>query len=266
MAEANGDAETGNGEGTQETPPANGHTNDGEESIPRSRFVAALNNATDKYSALETKYKALESRLAQSATTPPPREFARSELLAAVDKGQMTLEQADAVWEKQIITRATNEARTVAGQELSQREVARRVDAEMRRYKELVPGVMQEGSKERERVSAEYRFMVSLGSPEGRETELAALRAVYGSTEKIERARGADTALDSEQQSGGAGGGTGRDDAANKGGDLARTLTARERDFYQKQIDGGRYKDWAAVNEELKFANPATRRKMGAKV
>ena len=120
---------------------------------------------------------------------------------------------------------------------------------------------MRDGTEEREKVAKEYRDLVARGSPKDRSTELAALRVVFGSIEKIEKAQSRSKPdVQSDEQTG-AGGDTGGGEA-----DKVKGLTARERAYYTDQIAKGRYKDWDAVKEELTYAKTALRRKMGAKV
>ncbi len=103
--------------------------------------------------------------------------------------------------------------------------------------------------------------------PDATETELAALRAIYGPIEKIQKGRSrSERSVEPEEQSGG-GGDT--DDGSKKGGSnyaLVKTLSAREREHYDAQIKAKRYKDWSEVEAELKYASATVRRRMGAKV
>ena len=243
----------------RETPPATGAKHqdgsgdkpDRSEWIPRARFDELVDQVRDLKGKLENPPE----------VKAPPREFTRAELAASVEKGDLTQDQANNLWERQIIKRADDSARETANQVVTDRETARSIDADMLRYKELIPAVMRDGTEEREKVAKEYRDLVARGSPKDRSTELAALRVVFGSIEKIEKAQSRSKPdVQSDEQTG-AGGDTG-------GGEVEKVkgLTARERAYYTDQIAKGRYKDWDAVKEELTYAKTALRRKMGAKV
>lgn len=255
------------GEGDDgEKKPDSKKDDDGEEQVPRSRLVAALK---DQEARLSGQITALRDELAKSKEKPAdkPQAVSRADLLAAVDEGKMSLAQADQVWEKQITDRATQQATAAASQEASHREAKGRIDDELRRYKEAIPAAWRDGSDERSKVVDEYRHLVSIGMPDATQTELAALRAVYGPIEKIQKSRSqSQRAVEAEEQSGG--GGDTDDATRGKGSNyaLVKTLSAREKEHYDAQIKAKRYKDWSEVEAELKYANQATRRRMGAKV
>jgi len=238
---------------------------DEEETIPRSRLVAALK---DQETRLTAQITALTAEVAKSKEKPveKPREVSRAELLAAVDDGKMSLAQADQVWEKQITERAIERATAAASEVVNQRDARRRIDEDLRRYKEAVPAAWREGTDERARVAEEYRHLLSIGMPEATETELAALRAVYGPIEKIQKGRSkSERSVEAEEQSGGGG----EEGGSKKSGSnyaMVKTLSARQREHYEGQIKAGRYAGWAAVEEELKYANKDVLRRNGARV
>ncbi len=246
------------GAGKQKTPSAEAEQQDkggkpNGDWIPKSRLDEVLGEVRE-----------LKRELREKTDKPKPeeptREFSRAELAASVEKGNLTQEQANDLWERQLVERATKAARETASQIVTVKETANRIDAEMRRYKELVPNVMREGTDERSKVAEEYSYLVSLGEPEDRRTELKALRSAFGSVEKLEKSRSrAKPDVQPDEQTGAGGDAGGGDKDGIKG------LTARERDYYRDQISKGRYKDWDAVKEELKHANTALRRKMGAR-
>ena len=253
--EDKGGAGTDEDAGKRDTPPAGAKHKDGPDDkgrsdwIPRARFDELVDQVRDLKGKLETTTKA-----------EAPKELTRAELSAAVEKGEFTQDQANNLWERQLVKRTEDAARETATHVVTTAETNRRIDAEMRRYKELIPAVMRDGTEERDKVADEYRYLVSTGHPENRTTELAALRMAYGSIEKLEKARSRSKPdVQSDEQTG-AGSDTGGGTEKIKG------LTSREREYYTDQISKGRYKDWDAVKEELTHANTALRRKMGARV
>ena len=249
------------GSDKQDTLPADAKQKDGPEGkagrsdwIPRQRFDEVVGQVHEL------------KRKVEELTKPPvvqeqPREFTRADLAASVEKGTLTQEQANDLWERQLVDRTRKVARETATEVVTINRTTGLIDAEMRRYKELVPDVMREGTEARDKVAEEYRYLVDRGHPENRTTELAALRAAYGPIEKLEKAKSRSKPdVHSDEQSGGGG----DDDTGGDNGPI-KGLTAREREYYKSQISKGRYKDWDAVKEELKHANTALRRKMGAK-
>ena len=220
--------------------------------IPRARFDELVDQVRDLKGKLDDKAKS--EKIA-------PKELSRTELATAVEKGELTQDQANGLWERQLVERTQNTARETAAQVVTEAETNRRIDAEMRRYKELIPAVMRDGTEERDKVADEYRYLVSTGHPENRNTELAALRLAHGSIERLEKARSRSKPdVQSDEQTGAGGDIGGGDTGKIKG------LSPREREYYTSQIAKGRYRDWDAVKEELAHANIALRRKMGAKV
>ena len=249
------------GSDKQDTPTADAKQKDGQggkpdrsDWIPRQRFDEVVGQVHD----LKRKVEDLSK---PPVVTEQAREFTRAELAASVEKGNLTQEQANDLWERQLMDRATKAARETASEVVTTNRTTGLIDAEMRRYKELVPDVMREGTEARARVAEEYKYLVDRGHPENRTTELAALRAALGSTEKLEKAKSRSKPDVHADEQSGAGG---DDDTGGDKGPI-KGLSARERDYYTSQIAKGRYKDWDAVKEELKHANTALRRKMGAK-
>lgn len=258
MTDTSGTGSGANGTGSQQdlVPPAGGSgakDPPGEEYISKKQFVAALGNVTARADAAERKAADAQAQLDAlkgQQQKPPPT---RAELLQLVGSGDLTQEQADAIWEKQIVERAKREATTEVGQTLSASERARKVDAELKGYRELVPDAWTEGSDERQRVEAEFRHLTGvLGHPATKETEAAALRAAFGDLTALRAASSAKPGpADTHAETGG--GKPPASGGAGKGGDVLKTLTVAQKQHYQKGIDSGRYKDWGAVKAELEY-------------
>ena len=256
--ENQGDDDTEGAVKKQDAPLADAKQKDGQggkadrsDWIPRQRFDEVVGQVHELKGKLDALAKPPEQ----------PREFTRAELTASVEKGNLTQEQANDLWERQLIGQSRKVAREEALEVVTTTRTTGLIDAEMRRYKELVPDVMREGTEARAKVAEEYKYLVDRGHPENRTTELAALRAALGSTEKLEKAKSRSKPDVHADEQSGAGG---DDDTGGDKGPI-KGLSARERDYYTSQIAKGRYKDWDAVKEELKHANTALRRKMGAK-
>jgi hypothetical protein len=190
-----------------------------------------------------------------------PKVYSKTELKAAVEAGQISQEQADEVWDRQRDSQIREAARTEALEAVKGQSTKERIDDAISKYRQLKPEIMERGSETRERISEEYKYLVSAGSPESVATELAAIRAVLGPLEKLEKAASARRSADHEQQGGGSG------DGKPKGGGSSKKLVDHLKDdakeYYERGIKGGRYKGWDDVEAELKYASPSVKRRLG---
>lgn len=225
--------------------------------VPKSQFLAALKSAEDKrereVAALRSEF---DAKLAD-ATKPKveaPKVYTRADLKVMVDAGQITAEQADEQIEFQISQRAAQVARDTVHQETQKGTV----DSQLAEYKALAPELLNTGSEVYQKVKVEYDFLRSTGDPRNVVTELKAIRAALGPLDKLRAAKAGRTSHESTPELGGEGG------EGRRSGEGSLKLSAKERKHYEKGIETGRYKDWKAVADELKFANPNTRRKHGA--
>src|SRR3990167_5267393 len=113
----------------RDTPPADAKQKDGQggkadrsDWIPRQRFDEVVAQVHE-----------LKGRL--DATTKPPapepnREFTRAELAASVEKGTLTQEQANDLYERQLVNRAVTVARETATQVVTTNQTTGRIDVE----------------------------------------------------------------------------------------------------------------------------------------
>lgn len=223
----------------------------GDDWVPKKQFIAAINNATAKADQALARAEAAERELTalreKGSEKKPPT---RAELLALVNSGDLTQEQADALWEKQIVERSKREAAAEVGQTMTANERARRVDAELSGYKELVPEVWADGTPERAKVTKEFNYLVGLGHPSTKETEAAALRAAFGDLESLRASKSARPGpADTHSETGG-----GRPGASGGGkSDVLKDLSPDRKNYYEAQIKAGRYKNWGEVRSELEF-------------
>ena len=184
-----------------------------------------------------------------------PKRYTQAELKAAVDANQITTEQSNEIWAKQVKAEATEEAIAAADEHVTRKQAQESIDADLAKYKRLAPEILDSSSKERTEIVARYRKMVKNGLPSTLATELAAIEAVMGPLEKLERARSATRRQEHDEQSG-SGGEDGKKLTGNK---LVDALDPRKKEHYQKGIAAGRYKDWKEVEAELKYARPRAR-------
>jgi hypothetical protein len=248
MEVKDGDAKPATGEAGQETPPAEGADKgdkpDRKNWIPREQFDQLVATVGELANAVKDG--------ARQAAKPPEapkveKVLSRMDLRAAVEAQQLTQEEADSIWDKQMLEQARKVAREEASQTLSVKQTTQRVDEDLRRYRAAVPNAWKEGTEERAKLADEYRYLVSIGQPDTKETELAAMRSTFGPVDKLGKARST-TVVDTDESTAGGGG----EDTPTKK-DPVKGLDARQRAHYQKGIEQGRYKGWDAVREELGF-------------
>lgn len=247
----------GEGQGQGAAPPASesqgagGKASGGEETVPKTRFIAALNHATAAKQAAEAEAARLREEL-ERMRNPPKAPPTREELDSLVASGDLTRAQADKVWENQITERATVEAASRLAADNQARATAAVVDAQLAGYKDATPDAWVEGSPERAKVEREYRALIDLGYPPSRATEAAALRAAFGDLATLQASKSARRGpADTHSETGG---GTPPGGSGDGGDGPPKNLTARERAYYEDKINRGIYRDWKQVADERKFA------------
>jgi hypothetical protein len=255
-AEGESSEEGGSGEGQQ---PKDG------EFVPRTQLIAALNNAEQKREReLATLRAEFEAKLAKATEKPAetPKRYSRADLLAAVANQQITQEQADTEWERQIREDALATATQAAREIVTTATRTESVTAQISSYVEAEPELKDKSSDTYQKVAEEFRALVNLGDdPKSLTTELKAIRAALGPIEKLKAAKSGRTSHEGHRETGGGGG------AGPKGGQGNLKLSAKERTHYEGKVGPGKlYKDWKAVEDELKFARPETRQRHGAPV
>ena len=225
---------------TEESPPSD------EPRVPLSRAERMAENAAAK--AREEAKAHYEAELAKRAETP--KTWTRTELSTLVDNGDLSQAQADELYDRQRDAQVQKQIRETVDRGLTQQSREARVLAQIERYKELVPDVAGE-SETRERIAEEFRQLVDLGDdPKDYATELKALRAVLGPVEKLQAQR---RPLPSHEETGGEGEGT----TTTEG--FPKDMPKKHREFYQKMLDDGFYKDMGAVKAEWAKASPKVR-------
>ncbi len=193
--------------------------------VPRERF----DHVARRVAALE----------AQAAVKPEAPLPTTAEIRQQLDNGDIDDAQADEMRESRIVREITDQ---VAVSSASQSR-EQRLQAELRRYEQEVPEFQNTGSVTFNRVSETYRRMVQDdGLPNSSGTQVAAVRQVLGPLSAIPQ-RKTDSFDDSV--------GGGQQPVGDK--TLYDGLTKDRKDWYQTGIKAGRYKDQAAVEDELKY-------------
>lgn len=249
----------GSPEGGQDGKPKDG------ELVPKTQFIAALNSAERKRqsesAALQARIDALEAQV-KAKPAEAPKRYTRAQLSAAVAAGEITQEQADAHIEQQIREDANAGAERVALNTITAVERKKQVDSEIARYTAVAPEILDDDHDTRKDIKRAFNELVALGdSPKDVATQVKAIRQVLGPIDRLEKSRSGRSQHEHHRETGGGGGGGGGE--RQKTGKLSDQLNAEGRKHYEKGIEQGRYKDWAAVDDELKYAKPATRQRLG---
>ncbi len=268
LADGAGDGTEGGGGGA----PAGGSPNGGQdgsqddgETISKTQFIAALNSAERKREAEVAALRAeMEGLKAQVKAKPAdaPKRYSRADLNAAVEAGQITQAQADAQWEAQVHEDAETRAERVALAVVSGNDRKKLVDSELARYTAVAPEILDDSHDARKDIKAAFKSLVELGDdPKDVATQLKAVRSVMGPIDRLERSRGGRSQHEHHRETGGGSGGSGS--GQRKTGKLVDQLTQEAREHYENQIKRGHVKDWAAVEDELKYASPGVKRRLG---
>ena len=244
------DADPATGEATSdgaeaENPPAS--QSEEEQRVPLSRLnqvIAAGHRSNETVTRLTRELEEERQRGRTAQAAPSPRQFTRQQLSAAVESGEITQTEADAVIERQmeerIVTRQAATARETAGVDAQQRELGA--------YQSAVPELMLDDSPTFKQVAQQLAYLQTvLGYPENTATRLAAVQAVLGPLHSLRSSVAVVTAPDTRSE-GGSGSGNAQPDRKP---DRRTELTAEQTTDYGELIRQGVYKDWDQVHAEL---------------
>lgn len=261
LADEAGDGDKGGGGGA----PAGGSPeggqgkgSDDEKQKFEQRIRAAL---AEQKRTLQAEF---DAKLAEATKQrqDPPKRYTKAQLNAAVQAGEISQEQADQQWELQVHQEAEGRAERVAREVVSAERSKEVIDSEIARYQGVAPEIMDDSHETRQKIQAEYSYQLrTLGQPKGAATQLAAIRAVLGPIDNLERARSGRFKAEHHEETGGGGGGGSREQ--RKTGKLVDQLNADSKKHYERQIERGLYLNWDAVEAELKFASPGVRQRLG---
>ena len=224
--------------------------------IPKKRFDEKHAVDQARIAALEAQVTAERTATAQAetkaaATQPEPKKrFTRAELARGVEQEQITQAQSDEIWDNQRDQEIEERIDRRVEERTSAFAANQSVERQIQLYQQNEPDVMVEGSDIRSRVAAEYQHLrTEMGMQPGNQTQLLALRSVLGPPERL--APKTREARETYSETGGGG-----EPGGEPGEGTHLNLDSRRRAHYQRGIDQGRYKDWAEVEAELKFAKP----------
>jgi hypothetical protein len=132
----------------------------------------------------------LEERLAarEAAEKPVEKEepavLTRAQLRAAVNEGQIDEDQMEEIWATQQRNIQRKDLEELLDTRDKQRESVTRVSSETQKYIDAYPGVSDQNSEEWRKVKKEYDYLISLGDEHNDATQLKALRAAFGPSDR----------------------------------------------------------------------------------
>ncbi len=202
----------------------------------------------EKRQAAEQESAELRGRLSaqeESASRQAPGEttFSRSQLDVAVADGRVTQDEADRIYEKQMVGRISEEVVAKVTEATTVNAVGVKID----QYKEALPNLAVRGSDEFAKVASEFSWMVSNGMPNNLNTELAAMRSVFGDAAKLKADKGT-RVLEPHQETGGS-----AQEATETKDSWPKDMKADTRRFYEDQIRSGFVVDTAAAKKEFSY-------------
>lgn len=204
----------------------------------------------------------------KQTTQPQQKTYSRAELNAAVTEGKISQDEADQIVDKQLTTQITADVTD----NLTQQGTENSRQVMINSYVSHDPDIATPGTDARKRVEAEVRAQLELSGDHTATLrhEVLALRAIYGDVNKLGKVNtkpeDRETHMDTLQSSNDSGSDKKQssqikvDDSGNITG-LARD----EKAYYQDLINKGVYRDWKAVEVEMKFSDAALRQRAGAR-
>jgi hypothetical protein len=218
------------------------------EAMVQAAVTAATAPLRSEIENLKTVTKPADPKPAE-----PPKTYTRAELEAAVGREEITKVQAQDIWDaqqeritRQLIAEGVQSAVSATTKTQTTKQ---RVEA----YKDLIPGLMEDGSSDRERVRKRVNQLLERGHPKNHETELLALELTYGEIEGLRATKGARSEVETHEETGG--GGSLRRSRGGEETPAGLKLSAGQRTYYEDLMAKGHYPGgWKDVKAELAFA------------
>ena len=196
-----------------------------------------------------------------------PQRFTRSQLDQFIEQGRITEAQRDDILDRQRTDEIADRVLKVIEPKLD----ARKPEGELDEYARLPPDLVAAGTPLRKKAEAEFKKLVeTLGKPADEAAaaryELLAARAAAGDLAALRRRAQDGGRRESMRETHDDGDDDGRDRGGKEREDAApRSLSPREKSFYEGQIAKGLYGGWKDVRAEMKFARDDIRSKARAR-
>jgi hypothetical protein len=133
----------------------------------------------------------LEERLAVQKEEPPPakeeppKEFTRAELRSAVNDGKLDDDQMEEIWSTQQRTAIRRDTEEILDRREQQRTSTDTIETETAKYHETYPDISDVKSDNWSKIKREYDFLVKIGNPDSKATELMAMRSALGNPTRV---------------------------------------------------------------------------------
>ena len=165
--------------------------------VPVTRMDKAVGQVKDRATELEIDLRKeretrirLEERLSlEEKTKGASTEVTRDQLRREVEAQKLTQDQADDIWLNQQRKSWKAEMQQEASQQREEDQQTRLIDDQIAAYTRACPEVNENGTEERKKVTREFNELVRMGQPNTHSTELLALRAVFGPSDKLTELR-----------------------------------------------------------------------------
>lgn len=235
--------------------------------VPKERFDEATGKLKDElqrskegFIRLEEQVRGLQQNQTQNQNQDEPQAtYTRAQLREYVDSGDLTQDQSDELWDKQVdiahdkkLDSALLKANNHTDEMLSNQNLVDRIGD----YIKILPDLKDNDSENKQKVNKEFDSLVSImgvfpkGSDQDLKIQLSALERAFGPEDKLKEKL--KSGSENRQTMESLGGNEGEPSGVPQKGAL-KGLSSDQKAYYQKGIDQKRYKDWDAVEAELSF-------------
>lgn len=217
--------------------------------VPLKRFNEINGQVSELKAQLARAQGQVEGMTAAKPAEQPKQTYTRAQLTAAVEGGQMSQDDADSLHEQQVIDRTTQQVTERVMGTVAASESENRALADIDKYVAARPDIMVEGSTARSRLADEFSYLTGMGHPDNKQTQALALRTVYGPVGNLKPGTRA-----AHEETGGGG------EEPTTGDGPPKDMSAGQRNYYQDQINKGRFQDWSAVAKLIAYKPKHPRR------
>lgn len=226
--------------------------------LPKERYDSAIGTLKDEIGTLSQKVEA------KAEPAQAPVKYTRAQLRSAVDNGTISEDQMEQIWGDQVEANAAKAGEAAAKNQTSANAEKSKIETTLNGYAELVPDLNDASSDNRQAAEEAFKDLVELhGVPktefDKQRLEAMACRTAFGPLSKL-KGRIDSLKKNSDNAAQEIGGGDG-DSASAKS--TPKGVPKSQVKYYQGMIDRGQYKDWAEVQELVKNASPAVKKRMG---
>ena len=209
----------------------------------------------------DERLKTLET-LGSNAVKPTEPEYGWDQLQKWVDDGKITMGQALGYREQKVAERATHEAEERLKKHAAVAQQHSFVDGELSKYLTVLPALRTPGSEDHTRAEQELAYWLqvegvsnyrALPIEERKRLELKAMRSAFGAPDAVASARSSEREARTNREAFVETTTTGSK-SSTPAKDPVKSLSAREREHYDRMIKKGRYPGgWDDVRAELNW-------------